>query len=161
LTYITFYDNCNKKKRIAGKKRAAAAVAGGDGTVEDVVIGAEADAGTKKKNSRLVNIDSIISTHAASALWSVEVIAKFRDVATQMKWKPDLVKKLLQQKICCCGKDTCQLSPLAPGALPGYHFCTKSGLRLSASWCQEGYENFNGDQAWTSTTYPCIRCASL
>ena len=194
LTYITFYDNYNKKKRavagatVTGRKRTTAtATAEGGGpdemetttvaaaatfapttaAVEDVVIGAEAaavaviHAGTKKKNSRLVNIDSIISTHAASALWSVEVIAKFRDVATQMKWKADLVKKLLNQKICCCGKDTCQLSPLAPGALPGYHFCTKTGLRLSASWCQEGYEDFNGDQAWTSTTHPCIRCASL
>ena len=87
-----------------------------------------------KKRIRLDNIVSIISTHAVNGRLSVERIAKFRDVARKMGWKAGSVQKLLDQKICCCGIATCLLLPFAPDAVLGYHFCTKTGLRLSASW---------------------------
>ena len=85
--------------------------------------------------------------------------SKYTDVVKQMKWKAGLLQKLLDQKICCCGIATCQLLLFAPDATLGYHFCTKTGMRLSASWCQEGFEEHSGDQVWTSASHLCKRCA--
>ena len=113
---------------------------------------------TKKKKLATTNTTAYVHNYALKARWSASEEEKFRNEAKSNRWSDNLLMNLLDQVLCCCG---CKLSPLAPHALGGYHFCMKTGLRLSASWCQEGYDNFNGDQGWTSTTHPCKRCASL
>ena len=160
----TMYD---KIREIRGEKRTYNSkrknVDGSGGPENDTTTAAEATASatTTTTTATVGNINSIVSTYAVNAKWSANQVDKFLNAVEEYRWTVILVKELLNQKICCCGIDTCQLSPLAPDSLPGYHFCSRTGLRLSASWCQEGYEKFNDDLAWTSTTHPCNRCAPL
>ena len=131
LTYITFYDNCNKKKRAAGNKRAAAAVDGGHGPAELADAAAVAGGGTVDGGMVMSpeHTEKPKTTHKKTPLKPAKAAASpdgsdggmvmspehtekpktthlfslFR-VAKHWKELPlDYLHQLLNQDTCCCG----------------------------------------------------------
>ena len=178
LTYITFYDNCNKKKRAAGNKRAAAAVDGGHGDNKRAAAAvdgghgpaeladAAAVAGGGTVDGGMVTPEKPKTTHKktplkpAKAAAPPDLFSLFR-VAKHWKELPlDYLHQLLNQDTCCCGCNDGVFKKLDESHLDrflGFHFCTKTKLRLAADWCKYRY----GESAFVEAdSHPCKTCGT-
>jgi hypothetical protein len=104
---------------------------------------ASPDAGVKRKSSVNSNLFSL-----------------FR-VAKHWKELPfDYLHQLLNQDTCCCGCNDGVFKKLDESDLDrflGFHFCTKTKLRLAADWCKYRY----GENCFVEAdSHPCKTCGT-